>query len=382
MRSEITESSAECLHTDLTLWEVGPYHGMLPGPMRLRLRLDGEIVVHGEFETGFLHRGLEKCFEQQPWRTVVPYADHLDPEAAVFGELALCLAVEEIGAITVPPRAQTIRILLSELSRISAHLIYMVRVARAVGSETMVHYVLRDREKILDLFELLAGARFSLNFLRFGGVRADVTEGFIERVLEVGDLIRLRLKEYNDLFTFNRAFLKRAAHVGVISQEAARRQGVTGPNARAAGIAWDIRKTHPYTAYELFDFEIPQGRGQFGTRGDAHDRFLLRLREISQSLEILKQAADFIPKGVFHSEKFDPSAVLPPGEAYVRIESSRGLLGCHVVSDGGDKPCRVQFRTPSLSNISLIPELVEGVRIEDLPLILASLDISIPEVDR
>ena len=383
MRSvEHTESTMECLQTDLTLWEVGPYHGMLPGPMRLRLRLDGEIVVHGEFETGFLHRGLEKSFELNPWRTVIPYADHLDPEAAVFGELALCLAVEEIGGIPVPPRAQTIRILLSELSRISAHMIYMVRVARAVGSETMMHYVLRDREKVLDLFELLAGARFSLNFLRFGGVSADVTEGFIERVLEVGELIRLRLKEYNDLFTFNRAFLKRACHVGVITEDTARRWGVTGPNARAAGIPYDIRKAHNYSAYELFDFEVPQGRGQFGTKGDAHDRFLLRLREISQSLEILKQAADFIPKGSFLTDKFDPKVKLPPGEAYSRIESSRGLLGCHVVSDGGEKPCRVQFRTPSLSNIALIPEMVEGVRIEDLPLILASLDISIPEVDR
>ena len=175
--------------SDLTLWEIGPYHGSLPAAMRMSLHLDGEIIVSCNVETGFLHRGLEKACELHPWQAVVSYADHLDPEVAVFGELAVCLAVEEIGDIKVPLRANSIRIILCELSRISAHLAFIVRMAKAVGSETIIHYVLRDREKILDLFELLTGARFSLNFLRFGGVNADVTDGFIERVFEVCEMI-------------------------------------------------------------------------------------------------------------------------------------------------------------------------------------------------
>jgi NADH-quinone oxidoreductase subunit D len=368
--------------TDLTTWEIGPYHGALPAPMRLKLSLDGEIIASCQVETGFLHRGLEKACELHSWRAAVAYADHLDPEVAVFGELALCLAVEEIGEIMVPARAQCIRVILCELTRISAHLAYIVRMAKAVGSETIIHYVLRDREKVLDLFELLTGARFSLNFLRFGGVSADVTDGFIERVLEVCELIRIRIKEYNDLFTFNHGFLKRSSFVGTISQSMIRACGITGPNARASGIPFDVRKESPYMGYDQLDFEIPLGRGEGGNIGDVHDRFLLRLREITQSMEILKQLAELVPSGEFINGKLEKDYVVPAGEAYSRIESSRGLLGCHVVSDGKTCPGRVQFRPPTTSNLMAIPALVSGIRIEDLPVVLASLDLGIAEADR
>jgi NADH-quinone oxidoreductase subunit D len=258
----------------------------------------------------------------------------------------------------------------------------IIRVARAVGAETMMHYVLRDRERVLDLFELLAGARFSLNFLRFGGVSADVTEGFIERVLETCELIRIRLKEYNDLFSFNQAYLRRSAFIGVIQPELARRIGMSGPNARASAITMDVRKEHPYCGYERLDFEVPLGQGEGGTIGDAHDRLLLRLREIAQSLEILKQVADFMPQGEFAGPKVGRDFKVPQGEAYVRVESSRGLLGCHVVSDGRDRPARVQFRAPSSSALICVPAIVAGSRIEDLPVILSSLDVCVAEVDR
>lgn len=375
--------TTERLNTDLTLWEIGPYHGALPGPMRMRLTLDGEVIVSGEVETGFLHRGLEKAFELHHWSGAVPYSDRLDPDAAVFGEIALCLAVEEIAGLQVPPRATRIRVILSELTRLACHMVYVVKVARVVGSDTMVHYILRDRERVLDLFELLTGARFSLNFLRFGGVRADVTEGFIERVLEVCELIRVRIKEYNDLFTFNHTFLKRTANVGVIPHDMVMRLGMTGPNLRAAGIDFDIRKAHPYLGYETLDFEVPTGRGDGGgTPGDSHDRFLIRLREMTQSLEILKDAAESVPAGEYLNGKVDSIPQIPPGEAYARIESSRGLLGCHVVSDGGDYPVRVQFRSPTLAHLQAIPGLIQGIRIEDLPIVLASLDLSLAEADR
>jgi NADH-quinone oxidoreductase subunit D len=368
--------------TDIGSWEIGPYHGALPGPMKLGLKLDGELIVSSTVETGFLHRGLEKAFELKSWQASVAFADHLDPEGAVFGELALCLAVEEIASLEVPLRAQRIRVLLSELSRISGHMGYIVKAARAVGAETMVHYVLRDRERVLDLFELLTGARFSLNFLRFGGVKCDVTEGFVERVMEVCDLIRIRNKEYNDLFTFNHSFLRRTAGVGVLPIETVHRLGVTGPNARASGETLDMRKEHPYCGYDKLDFSVPVGRGEGGTVGDAHDRFLIRLREITQSLEILKQATEAMPPGEYSSSRAVPELAIPAGEAQSRIESSRGMLTCHVVSDGKQRPSRVQFRAPTSPMLEAIPELVQGVRVEDLPIVLASLDLGIAEADR
>jgi NADH-quinone oxidoreductase subunit D len=368
--------------SDLTLWEIGPYHGSLPAPMRMSLSLDGEIIASCKVETGFLHRGLEKTCELHPWQAVISYSDHLDPEVAVFGELAVCLAVEEIGDIEVPSRAKSIRIILCELSRISAHLAFIVRMAKAVGSETIVHYVLRDREKILDLFELLTGARFSLNFLRFGGVNADVTDGFIERVLEVCEMIRIRMREYNDLFTFNQGFLDRTSFLGVISLELIRTCGITGPNSRAAGSSFDVRKNAPYLGYDELDFEVPVGRGEGGSVGDVHDRFLLRLREITQSMEILKQITEAVPVGSYINSNIEKSYVVPAGEAYSRIESSRGLLGCHVVSDGKANPSRIQFRPPTLANLMAVPYLVPGIRIEDLPVVLSSLDLGIAEADR
>jgi NADH-quinone oxidoreductase subunit D len=372
----------EFLDTDYADWTIGPYHAALPGPMRVRMRLDGEVIVGAQAETGYLHRGLEKALERHTWQSAVMYADHLDPEHAVFGELAVCLAVEEIAEIEVPARARTIRILLAELARISSHLGYMARVARSVGGDTMLHYVLRDRERVIDLFELLTGARFSLNFLRYGGVSADVTEGFVERVLETCDLLRLRLKEYNDLFTFNGAFLRRSARIGIVTADQARAAGMTGPNARASGLALDVRKAHPYGGYDKIDFEVPVGRGEGGVVGDCHDRFVLRLREISQSIEILRQITEKIPPGEFLPLRVNRDFTVPPGEVYVRVESGRGLLGCYVMSDGGTHPARVQFRAPSHAGLQILPALVQGAGVEDLPMLLASLDLGVSEVDR
>jgi NADH-quinone oxidoreductase subunit D len=378
----MSPSSLETMQTDLTTWIIGPYHGALPAPMRLRLRLDGEIIVKGEVENGYLHRGLEKALELHPWSSSVMYADHLDPEAALFAELAICLAVEEIAGLAVPERAQTIRLILSELTRISSHLGFIARMGKAVGAETLIHYVLRDREKVLDLFELLTGARFSINFLRYGGVAADVTEGFIERVLETCEITRIRLKEYNDLFSFNQAFLKRSAFLGSLSAERARQHGITGPNARSSGWAVDARKSHPYSGYQRIDFEVILGQGANGTVGDSHDRFLIRLREIAQSLEILKQLAEHVPSGEHMTVRVNRDFAVPTGEAYSRVESARGLLGCYVASDGSTRPARIQFRAPTSNTLLAIPELIEGSRVEDLSVVLASLDIGMAEADR
>ncbi len=368
--------------TDLTRWKIGPFHASLPASMILNLVLDGEVISRCSVETGFLHKGLEKALELSPWSSLVPYADHLDPENAVFGELVVCTAVEEIAALEVPLRARVIRLILSELTRISAHLSYTVRLARSVGSDTIVHYVLRDRERILDLFELLTGSRFSLNFLRFGGVKADVTEGFIERVLEICELIKIRLKEYNDIFTYNFSFTRRTYGVAVLPVDMIQKCGITGPNARASGIILDLRKSSPALGYDRIDFQVPIGRGESGALGDIHDRYLVRLREIGQSIEILKQLTEIIPPGDFLEKKLENDIKIPTGEAYSQVESPRGLLGCHIVSDGSGSPNRVQFRTPTISNLLCIPELIPGTRIEDLPVVLASLDLGIAEADR
>jgi NADH-quinone oxidoreductase subunit D len=201
-------------------------------------------------------------------------------------------------------------------------------------------------------------------------------------VLEVCEVIRLRVKEYNDLFTFNHSFMKRTAYLAVISPELARRCGTTGPNSRASGISFDLRKDYPYLDYQDLEFEVPLGKGEGGALGDVHDRFLVRLREIAQSMEILKQLLDNVPDDDFRNRDVGTDYMIPPGEAYVRIESSRGVLGCHVVSDGKKFPNRVQFRPPSFANLQAIPALVKGIRMEDLPLVLSSLDLGIAEADR
>lgn len=368
----------EVLATDLTEWSLGPYHPALPGPVRLWLALDGEVVVRARLERGFLHRGLEKAFESQRWMALGIYADRLDPECASFGELVVCRAIEEIVGVVPPARAAAIRMILCELTRIGSHLGFLARMARSVGADTAVHYVLREREKILDLFELLTGARFALNFVRVGGVAADVTEGFIERVLEVCELLRIRTQEYNDILSYNHGFMRRTVGLGIVTPERAKAFGLTGPNARASGIGYDVRRDAPYEHYSRLDFQVPVAT----TTGDVHERFILRLREINASLEILKQLVDSVPPGDFSILKPERSFRVPSGEAYVRVESPRGVLGCHLVSDGRDKPYRVNFNVPSTAALELLPEVLRGASIADIPVILASFDLSMPEVDR
>lgn len=387
---ESAQEPIERLQTDLTSWEMGPYDSRLPSPLKVVVQLDGERIIHSKIEAGYYHRGFEKILESLEWNATIAYADRLDTETGIFGELALCMAAEEIAELAVPPRARDIRLILCELGRIAFHMGYMVRFARTVSSETMIHYVLRDREKILDLFELITGARFTHNFLRFGGVRADVTEGFIERVIEVCELLKFRIKEYNDLLTFNHAFIQRTQGIGWLSASQVRAFGVTGPNARASGVLFDVRRAHPYLNYERQDFKIPKGRhkSQDELGGDAYDRFVVRLREISESIEILKQAAETISEGEFKSGKncseeiASAPFIVPLGEAYSRVETPRGMLGCYLVSDGSQYPARVQFRPPSLAHLQVVENLLIGESIEDLPVIFSSLDIGIAEVDR
>ncbi len=340
----------ETFPTDYSEWTIGPYHDFLVEPMRLHLRLDGEIIVSGEVETGFLHRGLERSIEASDWEGALVLAGHLDPEHSFFGELALCSAVEEVAQIEVPERARFVRELLAELTRVQSHLSFLARMAKALNSKTMLHYALRDRERILDLFELIAGARFSLHFLRYGGVTADVTEGFLERTAEFCDLILLRMQEYNDLLSKNRIFIDRTRSVGEVSADQAARYGL------------------------------------HSLQGDAYSRYCHRMDGIFRSVQKLRELMGSALEGPFISSKshknMDEPFRVPAGESWLKVMTTRGELGCHLVSSGGEKPQRVQFKTPSAFAILLLPELFPGTLVEDLPVLIASLDISIAEVDR
>jgi NADH-quinone oxidoreductase subunit D len=376
---DAARSGAERLATDCSSLVLGPYHSSLPGLMQLSLVLDGEIIVNARIETGFAHRGIEKVFESHNWTAGISLADRVDPEGAIFSELSYCLAVEGLMGIPASPRSQYIRTLVSELSRISSHLGFVARLARSAGAETLFHYIQRDREKFLDLFELLAGSRFSLNFLRFGGVSAEVSDGLIERILEVCAAMKHRFKEYNDIFSYNHGFLARAEGTARVDLEMVRSFGISGPNARASGLADDVRKWSPYVAYSSMDFDIPVGDE---LTGDVHARYMIRIREIVQSMEIVKQCAQALPTGSSEGIRADKKVFVPKGEAWARVESARGMLACHVISDGGERPRRVRFRPASRSSLDVVPHILPGAYIEDLPIILASMDLSLAEIDR
>jgi NADH-quinone oxidoreductase subunit D len=374
--------SQERIHSSVSRLKWGPVDPALPGVFELELLTEGDLIREASVRTGFLHKGLEKSLERRNWFTSMVAVDRVHPEASLSAELAFCMAVEEICNIQIPRRAQVIRLILCELERISSHLAFLARLAVACGFETVSHYILRERELVLDLFELMTGRRFNPNFFRFGGVAADITEGFIERIHEATRLIEIRLREYHALMIENRAFVDRLAWQGTLYPDAVLLRGLTGPNLRASGIRLDYRKLAPYTGYEQFDFRVPIGNGARGTIGDGFDRVMVRLEEIRESLLLLTHAVDRVPQGDFSAFRAQPDFTAPAGEAFSRVESPRGMLACHVVSDGGFHPVRVQWRTPSTSHLEIIPTLLRGTTLQDVPVALATLDLSLAEVDR
>ncbi len=357
------------------------------GPVAFDLELDGDIIDSMECVSGYCSRGVEKTMESLTWTQAIPIAARLNPEAAFFAELAYVTALESLMESKISHRVILIRVLISELSRISAHLKYLVEVAFAVETQTIAHLLLRDREVILDLIELLSGARFFSNILRPGGLAADVSEGFLDRTLHFVETLKYRIKEYNDLFIFNQSFLKRATHLCVIDENILRGLAASGPNLRAAGVNRDSRKFKSSTAYAEFNFEIPLGRGKFGALGDTYERVLVRVYEILESLDIIKQCLDKINALKTARLEVDSSwtgreEVVVKGEAISRVESPAGELVCYLLSAGDLTPGRVWFRSPSIDYWWILPQVVKGESIEDLPLILASLQISAQEVEK
>jgi len=366
---------------DLIL-QMGPQHPSTHGVLRLELVLDGELVKHVRPHIGYLHRCFEKHAEALTYPQVIPYTDRMDYVGAMCQELGYVLTVEKLMGLTeLPPRLHYIRVLVAELQRIASHLLAVGTYGLDVGAITPFLWCFRDREKILDLFEWLSGARLLYNYLWIGGVAHDLPTGYLDRVREFVDYFEPRVQELNDLLSLNKIFIERTAHIGIMSPEVAISYGVGGPNLRGSGVRWDLRKEEPYCVYDQLDFGIPVGTGEHGPVGSAWDRYMVRVREMLESLNILRQVIARMPSG-------DPNAAMPrrirppEGDAYVRTESPRGEIGYYIVSDGSEKPFRCKGRSPCFTAISALNAISQGALLADAVAIVGSLDIVLGEVDR
>jgi NADH-quinone oxidoreductase subunit D len=365
------------IKTEPLIVNIGPQHPSTHGVFRMRVHLDGEVITDAEMVVGYLHRSMEKLAEERTWTQNIPFTDRMDYLAAMTGNLSYCIAVEKLAGIEVPERAQYLRVIFAELQRIASHAMANGTFINDCGAwQTPLFYMFREREKILDLFEMTCGARLTTNYMRIGGVAFEPPPEFWPALSELVDELPDRIDEYSELLTDNEIFLVRTRGVGVISAEDAINGSLTGPALRGSGVPWDLRKAEPYDVYDRFDFEVPVGRG-----GDVYDRFSVRFEETKQSTRIIKQAMEQIPEGPHKTQI--PLALRPePGEVYGRVESPRGELGFYLVSDGSPAPYRFHIRAPSLINLSLLKQLAVGSTLADAVVTLGSLDIVVGEIDR
>ncbi len=356
---------------------IGPQHPSTHGVFRMRVVMDGERIQDVDMIVGYLHRSMEKLAEERTYTQNIPFTDRTDYLAAMSGNLGYCLAVERLAGVEVPKRASCLRVIFAELQRIASHAMGNGQLVSDAGAwQTPLLYMWREREKVLDLFEMTCGARLTTNYMRIGGVAFDPPEEFFPAVNALVEELPDRMDEYADLLIGNEILLARTRDVAVISAEDAINASLTGPMLRASGVPWDLRKAEPYCGYDRFDFEIPVGH-----RGDAYDRFLVRMEEVRQSVRIIRQALDELPAGAHKTEI--PLALRPdPGEAYARVEGPRGELGYYVVSDGGPAPYRFHIRAPSLINLTLLKEIAIGASLPDAIVALGSVDIVLGEIDR
>lgn len=355
---------------------MGPQHPSTHGVLRLKARIDGEQIIDVDPDIGYLHRCFEKHAEELTYPQVVPYTDRCDYLAAINNELTYALAVEKLLGLEIPPRAQYIRVITSELQRIASHLIAFGTFAMDLGATTAFLYCWRERESIIDLLEEISGARMLFHYIRIGGVRNDVSDAWLRRVEAfVDDFLRDKLPEYHRLITGNRLFVRRTKDVAVLSREDAIAWGAAGPVLRASGVAHDIRKVEPYNGIEKYDFKV-----SVGENGDVFDRYMVRMLEMEESAKIIQQALEGIEAG-------EVMATLPrrwrvEGETYVRTEGPKGEVGCYLIGDGSDKPYRLHWRAPSFVHLQLIPLISRGHLIADLVAVIGSLDPVFGEVDR
>jgi NADH-quinone oxidoreductase subunit D len=381
---EITTRTIEGdIKTDRMVLNMGPQHPSTHGVLRLELVVDGEIIVDVIPHLGYLHRCFEKHAEQMSnYQQVIPYVDRMDYLAAMNNELAYVLAVEKLMGLEVPERVQYIRVIMAELNRIASHLVAIGTYGLDVGAFTPFLWCFREREKILDLFEITCGARLLYNYIWIGGLSHDLPSEFGYKLKNFLKTFPKALREINDLLTYNKIFIDRTANIGILPADVAIDYGCSGPMLRGSGVKFDLRKNEPYLVYDRFEFDIPVGEGKMGTVGDCWDRYYVRVREMEESLKIIEQAWEQLPPGDVHSAI--PRKVRPPeGEIYFRAENPRGELGYYIISDGhSSSPFRVKARAPSFVNLSVLPEISKGYMIADLVAILGSVDIVLGEVDR
>jgi len=358
---------------------MGPQHPSTHGVFRMNVVLDGEHVVRLKPVFGYLHRNHEKIAESETYLGSMPYTDRLDYICSITNNWAYALAVEKLAGIEVPERAEYLRVITGELTRLQNHACLIGFLMQDMGSSgTPLMYAFREREKILDLFESLTGARMMCNYMRFGGCRADLPSGWLDQAKSVVAGFPRFLDEYEQLLVSNEILMDRTQQVGVLSRELAISAGISGPMARASGVDYDIRKVDHYSIYDRFAFRVP-----LGSHGDVYDRFMVRLLEMRESVGILEQAMRDIPAGPIVDPKMKVRGFRPkPGEAYGRIESPKGELGFYLISDGSPNPYRYRVRPPSLINLTVLEDLCVGRNVADVVAILGSIDIVLGEVDR
>jgi NADH-quinone oxidoreductase subunit D len=362
---------------DMTI-NVGPQHPATHGVFRMVLTVDGEMVVDCEPYIGYLHRGLEKLSEANDYRQAMGYWDRTDYLAGLVCEQAYCMAVEKLGNIEVPERAEYIRVIMSELSRINSHFMFLGAFGADVGSfGTSFIYAWRERERIYDLLEEVAGDRMFPTYVRPGGVAMDLPENFEARCRWLLGSIYQGLEDLDNLLTGNEIFVERCIGLSPLTPTDAIKWGITGPILRATGLQWDLRKAEPYSIYDRLKFDIPIGK-----QGDVLDRFLIRLGEMYQSAKIIEQCLDQIPDGLVLNPKLPRNLRIDNGECYVRIEGTKGEYGVYGLARGGNKAYRMKLRSPSFCNLSALREMVIGNYVADAIIILGSLDIVLGEVDK
>lgn len=356
---------------------MGPQHPSTHGVLNLKLTLDNEVVVKVEPNLGYLHRGMEKLWENRTYAQVVPFTDRLDYFCAISNNLGYVLAVEKLMGLEVPRRAQYIRVILTELQRIVNHIGWLGFVTNDAGAYyTINFYTFEEREEYLEIFEEYVGARLTINAIRIGGVPFDIDDKLISMIDKALVETEKKIKDIDKVVTRNRIWLHRTKGVGVISGEDAIQFGLTGPALRASGVKWDIRKDIPYSSYDEFDFDVPTG-----TAGDIYDRYLVRVEEIKQSMRIIRQAIRNLPSGEI-AAKVPKVLKIPEGEIFHSIEAPKGELGFYIKSNGTDKPERVKMKSPSFINMQSLESMCKGNMLADVVVILGSLDVLLGEIDK
>jgi NADH-quinone oxidoreductase subunit D len=396
----LEETTTDLVGEKLVL-NMGPSHPATHGVLRLVLELDGEMIDKADPDVGYLHRGDEKIAESMHYNQFVPYTDRLDYLAPLANNVAYACAVEKLMGWELPERGQALRVLCCEMARISAHLLGVGVFAMDVGAMTVFLYTFNEREKIYNLCEQLTGARFTTSYTRVGGQIRDLPPGFVEALSKFLDELEPVIEETEKLLSKNAIFIGRTQDVGIISKEDAIAYGMTGPNLRASGVEFDMRKAHPYLGYERYDFDIP-----IGLKGDCYDRYLVRMEELRQSVRILRQVLKTMPGGpinvaeakgllpkkegvmmkmeelIHHFIIATQGIDAPPGEVYFGAENPKGELGFYICSKGGGVPFRLKIRSPSFINLCILPKLLKGAMLSDIPSILGSLDFVMGECDR